>query len=784
MSMTPRGALRVVVVFAVAVTAAAYASRADETPTDLSQFYGFKPLEIFKLEQRSAGMVAGDLNHDGLTDLLIADNSHNRLDLLQQRKTKPEVEEKIPEKGVNYLGSTWRFEHRKLPVDKQVAATALGDFNKDGLTDIAYFGVPDRLIVRFQPKTGEWTESVTFRLPDVNPASWIIAAGDLNNDERDDIAVLGKGDTYLLYQGADGKLAPPKTLMNTSSKLSLAQIADFDGDGRKDLCYIADDDSARSLCARLQGPNGQLGPELGFDLQKPRAITVSNVDGKPGQEILTIDASTGRLKASKISRPVAKKGELAARLIQYGFGQSSGKDRDLAVGDLDGDGLNDVVVTDPEAAQMIVFRQRKDQGLDLGTPFPGLVGAEQVRVADLDGDKAAEVIVLSSKERSIGVSNLKEGRLTFSQPLPVEGEPVAIELADFDSDGKKDVIYLSRQKEGRSSKYGMHVLNKTDDGWKLKDFGGKPSVPLDLPATPTRLVLLDANADGKPEFLIFFGGEKNPALITLDETGKPKITATDAGIRLGDVNEGGVFIGVVDKPAVLVARDNFVRNLQLDEKQQWKVADQYNAVESNAKIVGAAALNLDGEDGNEIVLVDSGIRKLRILRKEGSLYRNWKEVEIGAFPYKGTQVADLNGDGQDDLLLFGTGRFAVLYAGQTNPVLEEVGTFESKLENTFFADVTAGDVNGDGKTDIVLIDTRSHFVEIVNYHPVKGLRHALHFKVFESKSFGNDDDSGTEPRESVIVDVTGDGRADLVLLAHDRLLVYPQDTGEGTTAGK
>lgn len=758
--------------------------RAEETPTDLSQYYGFKNVEIFKLEQRSAGMVAADLNHDGLIDLLIADNGHNRLDLLQQRKTKPEVEEKIPEKGVNFLGSTWRFEHRKLAVDKQVAAIATGDFNKDGLTDVVYFGVPDRLIVRYQPKSGEWTESTTFRLPDVGPTSWIIAAGDLNHDERDDVAVLGKGDTYVLYQQADGKLAAPKTLMNTSTKLSLAQIADFDGDGRKDLCYISEDDSTRSLCARLQGPDGTLGPELGFDLQKPRAITVANVDGKPGQEILTIDSQTGRLKASRISRPVAKKGELAARLIQYGFGQSSGKDRDLAVGDLDGDGLNDVVVTDPEAAQMIVFRQRKEQGLDLGTPFPGLVGAEQVRVADLDGDKSAEVIVLSSRERSIGLSNLKEGRLTFPQPLPVEAEPVAIELADFDGDGKKDVVYISRQKEGRSSKYGLHVLNKTADGWKLKDFGGKSSVPLDLPATPTRLMLLETNSDGKPEFLVFYGGEKTPSLVTPDETGKAKLITAEGGIRLGDVAEGAVFLGTVDKQAVLVAKDNFVRNLQLDDKLQWKVVDQYNAVESNAKIVGAAALNLDGEPGNEIVLVDSGIKKLRILRKEGSLFRNWKEVELGSFPYKGTQVADLNGDGQDDLLLFGTGRFAVLYSGQTNPVLEEVGTFESKLENTFFADVVAGDVNGDGKTDVVLIDTRSHFVEIVNYDPTKGLRHALHFKVFESKSFGNDDDSGTEPRESVIVDVTGDGRADLVLLAHDRLLVYPQDAGEAKTAGK
>jgi hypothetical protein len=30
----------------------------------------------------------------------------------------------------------------------------------------------------------------------------------------------------------------------------------------------------------------------------------------------------------------------------------------------------------------------------------------------------------------------------------------------------------------------------------------------------------------------------------------------------------------------------------------------------------------------------------------------------------------------------------------------------------------------------------------------------------------------------MIADVTGDGRNDLILICHDRLIVYPQDTGE------
>jgi len=58
----------------------------------------------------------------------------------------------------------------------------------------------------------------------------------------------------------------------------------------------------------------------------------------------------------------------------------------------------------------------------------------------------------------------------------------------------------------------------------------------------------------------------------------------------------------------------------------------------------------------------------------------------------------------------------------------------------------------------------------------------VQFKVFEAKSLASEERSGSEPREAVIADVTGDGRADLILLSQDRVLVYPQDAGAPAAA--
>ena len=774
------------VVAAAAVCGFTLPAQEEELVNELSQFYGFKPIEMVKLSDRSANLVAGDLNKDGLTDLAIADNAHSRIDLLLQRAAKP-ANAPTAKPEVNHFAAHWRFEHRKLSVDHEIAAMALGDFNHDGRTDIAYFGGTDKLVIRFQPKAGEWTEKTTIRLPDVPAFAWVVLAGDLNSDGHDDIAVLGLTQTYLLYQQKDGKLAAPESLFNTSQRLTLGQIADLDGDGRKDLCYLSNDEGEQSLAARLQGQDGKLGPELRFEMTKPRSVSIAQMDRTPQVEVLTIDATTGRVKVLQMERPAPKPGELSSRLIQYGLGQQgAGTNRDVAIADLDGDGLKDVVVSDSEAARMIVFKQRKGIGLEQGEAFSGLVGADQIRAADLDANGSAEVVVLSTKEKTIGVSRMAEGRLTFPQALPMGGkEPIALELADLDNDKHLDVIYLTKARAARETTYTLEALHRAADGnWEPHSFDGKPSVTLELKASPNRIQRLDVNGDGKPEFMIFGGSDKAPSLFTLDEKGVPKEMKTEGGIQLGNVQPGAVFFGQSPNPTLLVAQDKFVRNMRFDEATRgWQVADQFNVAEATAKTVGAASINLDGKPGNEIVLIDVGVQKLKVLRLEEGVYRPWQEVELGRFPFKSAHVDDLNGDGQDDLLLFGQGKFAVLYSGRADPTMKELASYETKTEKTFFADVVGGDLNGDAQPDLAAIDTRSHNLEILNFTPstadqAASLRSALAFQIFEEKSFSREDEGGDfEPRESLIVDVTNDGKPDLVLLVHDRILIYPQDDG-------
>jgi len=751
----------------------------------LSQYYGFKPIESFKLSERSANLLSGDLNHDGLTDLLLVDNGHSRIDLLIQRKEFPATrEKKIGGTDVNVVEDHWRFEHKKLAVDQEVSAVALGDFNGDGWTDIVYFGSPDQLVIRYQPEKGEWTQQKKQRVPDASPSQWFLAAGDLDSNGLDDLVILGKHETIVFYQTKKGVLAEPKKLMNTSDKLGLAQIADLDGDGRNDLCYLAGEGLTRSLGARLQLADGQLGPEYVFDLERPRAVSLRDVDGKPGHEILAIDSRTGRLKVLNVERRKPGENELPERLIQFGFGkQGSGRDRDLTAADLDGDGLIDLAVTDPDASRVLIFRQRAGSGLDLGTPFPGLSGADQIRAADFDGNGKAEIVVHSGPEKTLGLSRFDEARLTFPESLPIEAETTGLELADLDGDKHPEIVFIAKAKKDRSSEYSLQALKRAASGeWQPHKFGDKPGITLELKGTPDRLIRADITGDERPEFLVFQGTSKPPQLYGLNAEGIPAEIVISGNLGLGAVSPGAMSFATLDeKKGVLVAQDNFARFMVLGENKRWQVVEQFNAGESNSKIVGATVIELDGKPDPEIALVDTGVKKLRVLHRVDGNYVQWKEIDIGDFPFKSLKVADFNGDKRDDLLLFGADKFAVLYAGASAPAVKEVASFESQLEKIYPTDVVAGDLNGDGKIDLVMTDTRSHFIEVLQYRADAGLKHALYFRVFEQKSFRNDDESGdAEPREAMIADVTGDGLPDLLLLTHDRLLLYPQDDGRET----
>src|SRR2546423_1686411 len=59
-------------------------ARADETR--LADYFGFLPLEIYKLDPRISNLVLKDLDGDRIDDIIVVNNGRSRIDLLLSGK--------------------------------------------------------------------------------------------------------------------------------------------------------------------------------------------------------------------------------------------------------------------------------------------------------------------------------------------------------------------------------------------------------------------------------------------------------------------------------------------------------------------------------------------------------------------------------------------------------------------------------------------------------------------------------------------------------------------------
>ena len=102
-------------------------------------------------------------------------------------------------------------------------------------------------------------------------------------------------------------------------------------------------------------------------------------------------------------------------------------------------------------------------------------------------------------------------------------------------------------------------------------------------------------------------------------------------------------------------------------------------------------------------------------------------------------------------------------------------SYETPIKNGFLMDLVSGDLNGDGQKDLLFIEGNRNHLDIVKFEAPDKLLRGQRWQVFEERTFRNARTNSPEPREARIADLTGDGKNDIAIIVHDRILLYPQE---------
>lgn len=431
----------------------------------------------------------------------------------------------------------------------------------------------------------------------------------------------------------------------------------------------------------------------------------------------------------------------------------------VAIRDLDGDGLGDVVTTLTEENAISIRRS-----LGAGRFGPDLrisVGRspQGVTIADLNDDGWPDIAVANEGSYDVAVVyGTGGGALAPAQFVPV-GRPVTLLVAgDVDSDGRVDLTATSGDSE-------ILVLYQTSVGTL--------TLPQAVPATAGRVqhfALADVDRDGALDLVV---AQRSPSgvLITYGD-GRGGFSGTTS---LAAENEP-FWIGVSD-----LTRDGFPEIVFLrDDPVETEFCSQLVTYPNRRnRTFGAAIKSATTHQATGVTLDDvtgDGIPDA-LVSYNANLYRGvafYSGKATGGFAAPvltvtraiptSVSAGDVNGDGLPDLALT-----VSLAQGLSYPPARAVdvalavgdGTFalaqEHSLGDRDPQHLAAGDVTGDGKLDVLATARGGGLTYLIG----------LPGDTFRGRYFNAGTTLTHPPSASLLFDFNGDGRADQVTIAQN-----------------
>lgn len=572
-------------------------------------------------------IVARDVTGDGLADLLLYAFAQP---IVLHRATG----------NAQFAGPT------TLPSGPQTRGMFVDDVTQDGVADLVTFNAdaqsPAVRVFRFDAAgtptlVHEWVGSFGFTSG---------AAGDVTSDGIADILVAASGapsSVHLaLLRGTGAGTFAPTTFLNLglSTPIASMKIRDVNSDGRSDLVVRGTSDVSAFLA---DGTGGLVTGGSSAILVDAFGFDVAEIDGRGGADLVTITSHnfwSGGAQSASGDDAGSFDAPTRVALAQFVHG---------GLGDANSDGEPDLLGATPNAAAFL-----RSNGLGSFTPvvvpIAGLGTASSIAVGDFDGDGIDDLVhanaVTGQCKTLLGTG---AGGFTHTATLAavllgsIPVAPAVIEAVDLNADGALDLV-------AGFANFGLGVA--------LNGGAGVFSNWTHVPGVASHVVVEDADGDGDLDVFTHGTTFGNVGWYRNDGLGAPVLAGFTV---LGLENGGGQLLvedisgdGRVDI-AVLAARSSSSDLLVLRGSAPFTFDAPVKTVYPGLRAFRSHAVDVTADGAVDLVVAEhTGVR---ILERDGSgafvATRSFGAPITSTKP--GIEVFDADHDGAAELVFVENG---------------------------------------------------------------------------------------------------------------------------------
>ena len=327
-------------------------------------------------------LAVGDFNGDGLPDIAVANNEPNS-------------------NGVSTLtvffstglGSYSRPITLTLTADAMnPVALVAGDFNNDGNLDLAVASAPNVIDILFGDGNGDFTE-VEAPAPGIYPTA--LATGDFNNDGNLDLAITDQfASTVIILLGNGDRTfsAAPGTPPSTGATPDAIATGDFNRDGKQDLAIANHDSNTVTILLGKGDGTFTAAASPNTDVY-PDAIAVGDFNGDGKLDLAVVN------NFSQTVTVLLGDGSGAFAIPASGgyTAPATGKyPTAIAIGDLNGDGVQDLAIASSGASAVTVLFGKGDGTFTNVQTVAAGSALGQLAIADTNGDSRPDIVVTNS----------------------------------------------------------------------------------------------------------------------------------------------------------------------------------------------------------------------------------------------------------------------------------------------------------------------------------------------------------------------------------------------------